>query len=415
MGAYEFRGTPLCLGGIDGDGAVLRSNPSILVGSLGAVDSPGSDGGTDPTDLGALGGDSGATFGPAVGARGGVGARTRADIVIDVGRGPVVVRVPPSYDPAIPTPLVLGLHGYNRSGAQFEDYLSLESLSDDFGFLHAYPDGTTDLGGRQFWNAGSADFFETGVDDLGYLYDLIAAIKLEAKVDDGRVHLVGHSNGGFMSYRMACTHADTIASIVSIAGSMPRESDYCNGAEPLHTLRIHGTADRVVLYLGGCRGPGCYPGAVASAERWASYNECSLIGEPGDPIDFDAGIPGPETEVIRYVDDCSTSGSSELWTVVDGGHKPLLHANGDSGRPLIAWLYAHPQLTGELDGDGDVDLADFAVFAACFTGEGITVPPAGCTTQQFHRADTQGDNDVDLADFTEFQAAFTGPSPASVG
>jgi hypothetical protein len=37
-----------------------------------------------------------------------------------------------------------------------------------------------------------------------------------------------------------------------------------------------------------------------------------------------------------------------------------------------------PPNPADLDGDGDADLADFAQFAHCFTGSGVTTPPAGC-------------------------------------
>ncbi|UCG17224.1 MAG: hypothetical protein JSV19_04175 [Phycisphaerales bacterium] len=62
----------------------------------------------------------------------------------------------------------------------------------------------------------------------------------------------------------------------------------------------------------------------------------------------------------------------------------------------------------DFDQDGDVDLGDFAVFAACIAGPGETAPPVECTQQQFDMADLEGDDDVDLRDFTVFQQAFGG-------
>jgi hypothetical protein len=57
---------------------------------------------------------------------------------------------------------------------------------------------------------------------------------------------------------------------------------------------------------------------------------------------------------------------------------------------------------GDLDEDGDVDLADFAAWIPCLTGPDV-VPSPGCEA-----ADLDGDNDVDSADFAAFQEAFTG-------
>ena len=119
-----------------------------------------------------------------------------ADVVIDLGRGPVTVHVPPSYDPATPAPLVVLLHGYTSSGQETEDYLQLTPLADQLGFLYVYPDGTVDAIGNRFWNATDAccDFFLTGVDDSGYLRALIDAIAAELSVDAGRIFVAGHSS-----------------------------------------------------------------------------------------------------------------------------------------------------------------------------------------------------------------------------
>ena len=57
---------------------------------------------------------------------------------------------------------------------------------------------------------------------------------------------------------------------------------------------------------------------------------------------------------------------------------------------------------GDFDVDGDVDLSDFDVLIGCLSGPGVRAP-LGCA-----RASLDGDVDVDLADFAFFQAAFPG-------
>ncbi|MBN1490470.1 MAG: hypothetical protein JXA69_11190, partial [Phycisphaerae bacterium] len=61
----------------------------------------------------------------------------------------------------------------------------------------------------------------------------------------------------------------------------------------------------------------------------------------------------------------------------------------------------------DYDGDGDVDLADFGVFSACFNGPNRAPAQANCEAP-----DADGDGDVDLTDFGVFSACFNGPNRA---
>src|SRR5688572_2092944 len=123
------------------------------------------------------------------------------------------LHVPPGLDPEVPAPLVILLHGYGASGALQEAYMQFAPLADEYGFLYLHPDGALDGFGNRYWNATDAccDFFDSNVDHSGQLRALIESTKASANVDDRRVWLIGHSNGGFMAYRMACDHAGTVA------------------------------------------------------------------------------------------------------------------------------------------------------------------------------------------------------------
>ena len=183
---------------------------------------------------------------------------------------PVNLYVPSSYDGQTPMPLVILLHGYGDTGAGKETYMQFRPLAETRGFLYCYPDSTVDQVGNQFWNATDAccDFFNTGTDDAGYLRGLIEEIGRQFAVDRKRVYLIGHSNGGFMAYRMACQSADLIAGIASLAGTTFLDSSRCTPSQPVNILHIHGTADATVPYAGGAS-PGT-PREFASVSRRAA-------------------------------------------------------------------------------------------------------------------------------------------------
>lgn len=276
------------------------------------------------------------------------------DLVVG-GDRPVVVWVPPNYDAATPAPLLIRLHGYGSDAAESEAYLELRSVAAAHGMLYAAPNGTVDGRGLRFWNATDAccDFGSSDVDDSGYLAALIAEIDSKANVDPARVYLFGHSNGGFMSYRMACDHADTIAAIVSLAGATFDLPSDCRPASPVAVLQVHGTADETVRFGGGNVGSfidgasvADYPGARETVEAWAAYDGCAESATMlADRLDLDAIVAGPdspaETTVEAYADGCDPGGHVELWTIEGGSHVP--QPTDTFGEAIVAFLLAHPK------------------------------------------------------------------------
>ena len=228
---------------------------------------------------------------------------------IDAGRGELPVHVPASYDAASPAPLVVLLHGYTSSGAGQDTYMQVSALKDAYGFILVAPDGTREAGGNRprFWNASPAccNFGGSEVDDVAYLAALIDAVKAEYAVDDKRVYLFGHSNGGFMSYRMAYEHPGAIAAIASLAGA---DQSLPAPPEPVHVLQIHGTADTAIPYESGSFRDRELPGAKASVESWAAHNGCAVTGVDSGALDLDVGLDGAESDVTRYTEAAGPAG-----------------------------------------------------------------------------------------------------------
>jgi len=261
------------------------------------------------------------------------------------GDRPVEPHVPESYRHDIAAPLIIVLHGYGASGFFQSMLFRMAALSEAYGFVYLAPDGTPDEESKRFWSASDTccDFYGVGVDDASYLRGLIEEAKLRFNIDARRVYLVGHSNGGFMSYRMACEHADQIAAVVSLAGAMFMDGTPCNPARPVAVLQIHGTADETVLYDGGddlVGWPRTYPGARQTVEWWADVNGCDgTPDESAAPLDLVPENPGAETRVSKYATGCKPGGHAELWTMEGEPHVPDI---GDEfGQAVVEFLFAH--------------------------------------------------------------------------
>jgi polyhydroxybutyrate depolymerase len=248
--------------------------------------------------------------------------------------------VPPSYH-GQPTPLVVMLHGYSATAYVEEAAIyQLTDVSNDKGFIYATPQGKSDSMQHPFWNATDAccDEDGTGVDDVAYLNAVIDDLQWKYNIDKKRVFITGHSNGGFMSHRMACDSASRLAAIVSLAGMVWLDASKCNPSEPVAVLQVHGDADPTVPY----NGSSVEPSAKQTVATWAQKNGCgTTLDATGMTLDLVSNLPGAETRVDAY-GGCPANSAAELWTMMGVGHVPAFNhpAWGDE---IVDWMFAHPK------------------------------------------------------------------------
>lgn len=272
-------------------------------------------------------------------------------IAIGGGERPATLLIPREADRSEPRPLVLLLHGYGSSGEGADAYFQLSARVNELGFGLILPNGTEDPEGERFWNgtAECCDMLDTGVDDAGYLRRLIEEARAHAAFD--KVFAVGHSNGGFMAYRLACEAIPGLTAIVSLAGGTYANADDCRAPSAVSVLQIHGNRDPVIRYAGGpLKGPlgwtDSVPGAEESVLRWAERAGCDLnAAEELTPIDTDLFVEGAETSIQRWREGCAGGTVHELWTIRGGGHVPLVWGTEFTGRILL-WL--NDAYTGEV-------------------------------------------------------------------
>lgn len=219
--------------------------------------------------------------------------------------------VPAIYNGTTAVPLVFNLHGYTSNNVQQESYGNFRPIADTANFIIIHPNGTLDGGGNRYWNA----FGYPGVDDVGFLSLLIDEISGDYNIDLNRVYSTGMSNGGYMSYELACAIGHRITAVASVTGSMtaPRLAA-CNPANPTPIMQIHGTADAVVPYNGDASNTPI-PDLV---DFWVQVNECNAT-----PII----TPVPNTNMTdgctaeHYIYEGGNAGSAvEFYKITDGGH-----------------------------------------------------------------------------------------------
>jgi polyhydroxybutyrate depolymerase len=268
----------------------------------------------------------------------------QAASVVFPGARPFSVIVPSTYQKSKPAPLILALHGYTSSGDETEKYLQLAAVAQKRGILYVHPDGTQDGAANRFWNATPAccNFYSSKVNDEAYLMSIIDSVSKKYNVNQKRIYVVGHSNGGFMTHHMGCTHADRIAAIASFSGATFDDPKSCKPNSPISVLQIWGTSDSTIAYNGGDILGNAYPGALKTVASWAALDKCSSkIVASKIKLDLEAKLPGAETSVSFY-NGCKAKTTVELWTIHGGVHVPTLAKNFAS--QLVDFLLAHPKI-----------------------------------------------------------------------
>ena len=230
--------------------------------------------------------------------------------------------VPPDGELQSPSPLVLALHGGGGMAASMCRMRGgLLGLARQGAFLLVCPQGV-----ERHWNDGrqitrwraQAD----GIDDVGFLAAVVEDVAGRYPVDRQRIFVTGISNGGLMSYRLACERADLVSAIAPVAASMA-ESLECAPSRPVSVMILNGTADPLVPYEGGPIGfGGDNLGRVIPTDeawrRWAASNRCE--GKPAEVrLPDQSATDGTRLELLSHTE-CAGGSQVLLYRIDGGGH-----------------------------------------------------------------------------------------------
>lgn len=221
-------------------------------------------------------------------------------------------------------PLVVMLHGGFGSAQQAERAYGWDQLADSAKFVVVYPDGE----GRA-WNTNGGCCGRPGrqgVDDVGFISAVVDDVSANVGIDANRAYATGISNGGMMSYALACN----TGMFAAIGPDSATQLDPCAAPHPTSVMHIHGTADRLIRYdgepgVGVARIDG--PPVPDLNGFWRDVDHCA----PSSTT-----IDGPVTTSTA---DCPDNRSVVLTTVAGGGHEWPSFATA----ALWQFFAAHPR------------------------------------------------------------------------
>lgn len=140
-------------------------------------------------------------------------------------------------------PILFLLHGYGGTIELFLESTDIKKLAERDKVIVVMPEGTPAVG----LNHWDANLRYEEVDDVGFLTLLRNSLVEEYHVNEEYVFVGGHSNGGFMTYTLACEANDLFTAYMSVSGLMSGETwETCEGEEETNLLQFHGTDDTIV-------------------------------------------------------------------------------------------------------------------------------------------------------------------------
>jgi polyhydroxybutyrate depolymerase len=175
--------------------------------------------------------------------------RTNGSLVSSKKRRTYLLYVPKSYNAAVPTPLVISIHGYAEWPAHQMEISHWNQLADENGFIVVYPSGT------QFplrWRIrGTPGDDVELMKDVNFISALIDKLSAKYNIDPMRIYANGLSNGGGMSFVLSCKLSERIAAFGSVSGAYLLPWNAFISSRPVPAIIFHGTADPIVPFQGG--------------------------------------------------------------------------------------------------------------------------------------------------------------------
>lgn len=273
------------------------------------------------------------------------------------------VHLPTGYSAAAAHPLVLNLHGYTSDASQQELYTQMNTSADAHNYIVVYPNGIS-----SYWNSWGPPGGSFGANDIKFLTELIDTLSGRYNVNPKRIYSCGMSNGGYMTYSLACAITDRLAAVASVAGTMSTYTySTCHPSRHIPVMHIHGTSDNTVPYGTGATGS---IGVEQTIAYWRDTNVCQHTTDTTNLPDVSTA-DGCIVQTIHYPY-CAGGNDILLYKIANGGHTwpgglVNIPAFGNTDRDISAteeiWkFFDRYTLDGPVSGVEEVHALSFAAY-----------------------------------------------------
>ena len=264
------------------------------------------------------------------------------------------IYIPSSYTPSSNAPLMFVLHGYGSSATDIMFYSSFQNLAEEDSYIIVYPQGSL-LNGVTHWHVGgltigptpisallnSFKYFFFPTNDVDFIETIIELVDNEYFINNERIYSTGMSNGGYMSYHLAC-NTNLFAAVASVSGSMtPETYNNCSPTNATSILQIHGLQDFTVPYNG-------LPWSKTIPEvmgYWSEYNNCNE-----DPLSSITDLSDGSYIYFDSYQNCSNTVGVNLISHSTMGHTwPSINNHSMSATAEVWSFFKDYDLNGKID------------------------------------------------------------------
>ena len=242
--------------------------------------------------------------------------------------------------------LVFVLHGYGGTAWSMRNYSGWGAVAESEGIMVCYPQGSLDNEGSPHWNA---NFGISATNDHGFLTALAQHLQTTYFLSPDCTYACGMSNGGYMSYSLACNNPETFRAVGSVTGSMGEyDFDNCNPDEVVPIIHLHGTADYVVTYNSGVGGVWGDEGVEEIMDLWTGMMGTTQVTETELP-----NLEAEDESSVDFFRHYGAPGGQEFhhYRVNGGGHNWFgVWGNQDIQATELLWDFFASHCSGELTG-----------------------------------------------------------------